>query len=82
MKVFITRFALTGGIIEKDDAEPCSSEGMIKVPSMGPHVFFHGGDGRDWHATRESAVKKAEEMRAKKIASIKKQLAKLESMKF
>jgi hypothetical protein len=35
-----------------------------------------------WHLTRAEAVKQAETMRQKKIASLRKQLAKLEKMRF
>jgi len=38
--------------------------------------------GNDWHRTEEAAIKRAEEMRLKKIASVKKQLGKLEKMRF
>ena len=38
------------------------------------------GEGKDWHRTKESAVKRAENMRAAKIASMRKSIAKLEKM--
>jgi hypothetical protein len=38
--------------------------------------------GRDVHETREEAVKAAEAMRSKKIASLEKQIAKLRKMEF
>jgi hypothetical protein len=50
---------------------------MIQV---GQH-YFHG-EGRNWHRTPEGAKAKAEAMRKAKIASLKKQLAKLESLSF
>lgn len=37
---------------------------------------------RKWFDTREKAVQKAEEMRQKKIASLKKKIKKLEEMRF
>lgn len=77
MKVFITKYALTQGIIETDDAEICSiAEKMISSPKYG---FFHG---KDWHDTQAEAIAFAEEMRTKKIASLKKQIAKLEKINF
>lgn len=42
-------------------------------------VTFHGNE---WHRTREEAVARAEQMRAAKIASLKKQIAKLEKLSF
>ena len=38
--------------------------------------------GKDAHDTREGAIRAAEEQRIKKIAALKKQIAKLESMRF
>ena len=43
--------------------------------------YFHG-EGREWHRTKESAIDKAEEMRKKKIETMKKQIEKLEKMEF
>lgn len=53
---------------------------MISVKDTGyGTVYFHGNE---WHKSRESAIAKAEEMRKKKIASLKKQIEKLEKMEF
>lgn len=76
MKIWNTKYALTQGILEQDGEEVGSSMVMV-----GPLYYLHY-EGRDWHRTREAAVARAEEMRAKKIASLKKQLKKLEGMKF
>ena len=78
MKVYITRYALSTGIIETDDAEICSniSEDMISSKKYG---YFHGND---WHKKKEDAVLRAEVMRIKKIESLKKQIEKLDKMKF
>ena len=74
LTVYITKYALTEGILEKE-AKPCGNASMVQV---GPS-YFHG-EGKDWHRTRESAVKKAEAMRLKKIESLKRSIAKLEKM--
>lgn len=79
MKVFITKYALTIGIYEIE-AEGTQQSGMIS-DSNNPYTYYHT-EGKDWHRTREAAVKRAEEMRTKKIASVKKQLTKLEKMEF
>ena len=77
MKVWITKYALTAGIIE--------AEGVIAAPGMisyhdatGPALQF--AHGNDWHTTERAAFNRAEEMRQKKIASLKKQIKKLEGM--
>jgi hypothetical protein len=78
MKVFITKYALSTGIIEKD-ADPCKTcPDMIEVRDSF-HWYAHKGE---WFLTREDAIKDANSRRAKKITSVKKQLAKLESMTF
>lgn len=75
MKVYITKYALTKGILEAE-AEFCTGTGMINV---GRHGYYHG-EGKEWHRTREVAVKRAEIMRTNKIESLQKSIAKLEKM--
>ena len=79
MKLWITKYALTKGIseIECEDFE----NGAVKE-TENPFPTFYHGEGSEWHQTKESAIKKAEEMRQKKIESLKKQIEKLEQMKF
>ena len=82
MKVYITKYALTKGIEEKE-VEICSDidENMVKVIGVRfSECYF--GEGNQWHRTLQSAIKRAEEMRIKKINSLKKQITKLENMKF
>lgn len=79
MIVFTSKYALTTGI-EEIVVEKTGIGEMVREPgSLGR--YFHT-EGKDWHRTRESAVKRAEDMRARKIASVKKQLAILEKMEF
>ena len=69
MKVWITKYALTKGIIEAD-GELTSSESvniLNRGLSLPTHWFYKG----DWHSDKQSAIKKAEEMRQKKIESLK-----------
>lgn len=49
--------------------------------------YFDGGCtfsiyGKDWHRTPEAAIARAEEMRAEKIASLKKQIERLMKLEF
>ena len=78
MKVWITKYALTDGIIE-EEAKLCS-EDMIKVE--GRYFSYFHSEGKEWHRTEEAAKARAEEMRKKKIASLQKQLKKYEKMRF
>lgn len=77
MKVWITKYALTKGILEKE-VEDCG-DGMVKDSESYLPSYYHG---TDWHKDKKSAVAKAEEMRIKKISSLEKQIKKLEKMNF
>lgn len=82
MKVWITKYALTQGIYECE-AEVCENinPDMIVVRSDSHSAYYHS-EGIEWHRTKEAALAKAEEMRKKKIESLKNQIAKLEKMDF
>lgn len=86
MKVWITKYALTIGIIEArhiDITEPY--ENMIQA-------YFIDVNGKlcnDYYVSneeifldKESAIMKAEEMRQKKIESLQKKIRKLEKIRF
>lgn len=80
MKVWITKYALTKGIIERE-GKLTSSDSVSVVNqdrSLPTHWFYRG----DWYSDKQSAIHKAEEMRQKKIESLKKQIKKLEEMRF
>lgn len=81
MRVYVTKYALTDGIsvrmVDRSDAVP-----SMVTDRSGPYTTHFRGEGREWHRTPESALKRAEEMRRKKIASLKKSLAHMEAMKF
>lgn len=79
IKVFVTKYALTDGIKTVDVVVSDSYPEMVTGPGLFEH--YHG-EGREWHRTMESAVAQAEKMRTRKIASMKKKLAKLENLKF
>lgn len=78
MKVWISKYALSGGIKEAEVRQSASNLRYVyPIGSHGSLLLW-----RSAHETRESAIKAAEQMRLKKIASLKKQIAKLEAMKF
>lgn len=74
MKVWLTRTALTQGIIEADGE---LGQGHMEGYLLTGGRFYWG---REWHRTKEAAIARAEEMRAGKIASLRKQIAKLEKL--
>lgn len=76
MKIWNSKYALTEGLIEQEGEEVGNS--MVKVGSL---QYLHG-EGKEWHRTRESAAARAEVMRKAKIASVQKQLARLEALRF
>ena len=78
MLVYITKYALSGGI-QAIEAEECDEPGMIQQVGAKWATYYHG-EGKDWHRTREAAAERAEEMRKAKIGSLKKQIAKLEKL--
>ena len=76
MKVWVTKYAMSGkGVIPCEDAKSSHVDTMVVVGALCLHED-------DWHTTPESAIARAEEMRTKKIASLKKQISKLEAMTF
>lgn len=77
-KVWISKHALSGGITEHM-AEIRDGYAYPGAPFMS---FYGFTIGKDAHLTRDGAVTAAEAMRKKKLASMKKQMAKLEAMKF
>lgn len=82
MKVWITKYALTQGIFEIE-AERCTnvSDDMIEQKNIQWQTYYYG-EGNEWHLTKEGAIKRAKEMREKKIKSLKKQLNKIEKLDF
>ncbi|WP_129141486.1 hypothetical protein [Modicisalibacter coralii] len=82
MKVWITSYSMTAGIREYDvpDDSVTDSGALFFRPS--PDSFMDHVPAKHWHRDRESAIAAAEDMRQRKIKSVKKQLAKLEAMSF
>lgn len=81
MRVFITKYALTRGIYEVEGE--VSNEGDSVEVKGGDHLTsFFCGKGKNWCETKEEAIARAEEMRKLKINNLKKQIKKLEEMKF
>ena len=79
MKVWITKYALTQGVYRCDVETFDDSPRMVKDAGSMVPMYYHGND---WHETSDEAVAKAEKMRAAKIASLEKQIAKLRRLDF
>lgn len=79
--LWVTRSALTAGIHERK-LITISAEHYAYVEAPGAPPYGLQCGPKDWHPTREAALSRAEEMRAAKIASLKRQIAKLEALTF
>lgn len=77
-KIWITKYALTKGITEAE-AE-ISMDGRMAVVRSGtfPAYYLLG----EWFTTKENAVANANVRLTRKIASVLKQLKKLQALKF
>lgn len=87
MKAWITKHCLTQGIQEME-VDMCNTSGsMVRVKTVdrgqwrGGYTYFHG-EGRDWHRTRESAVKRANAQRDRKISQLEEQIKRLKAIQF
>jgi len=73
-KVWVTKYLFTKGIFQQ-----VVSESHIPFYVYADNMDLHEND---WHETKELAIAHAEKMKKKKIDSLKKQLALVESMEF
>lgn len=79
--VWVTKYALSEGkITEVEVQERTDRYVRVEAPTHpnGWQLLF----GRDWHDTREAAVDDAERRRITKVVSLRKQIAKLEALRF
>lgn len=81
MKAYITKYALTKGItvVEATAHENTNAITFKTGYSMGYTQYIYKPD---WHTTFSEARDRAEEMRQRKIASLRKSLAKMETLTF
>lgn len=80
MKVFITKYALTEGILELEPKEPPTDDKvLVRLPGSSYDSSFYG---KDWHSTFEDAEKRANAMLAAEIVRIEKKLVHLRRMTF
>ncbi len=76
--VWITKYLFTQGIFSTT-VEDCSDNDRMVKDTVSSLCYYHGNE---WHRTREAAVKRAENMRKKKIASLKKSIEKIKKLDF
>lgn len=80
-KMFVTKYAMSDGIQELEGEWDEKDPEFFRVASGYFTQYFHG-EGREFHKTRESAVKVANAMKSKRIKSLEKSLAAAKSMTF
>lgn len=78
MKFFLSKYALTDGIKEAEGKVVKGDTVYAKLDGYYSLFAF----GKEAHETREAAVEAAETMRKRKIASLQKQIAKIEELDF
>ena len=81
MKVWISKYALSEGIFAAEGEIDQKYPGMVIIRRRQFDEYFHG-EGLQWHRTPEAAIYRAKTMRIAKIASLKRQIAKLEKLEF
>lgn len=79
MKVYITKYALTKGILERDVEVSGGPTEMVAVTGQNYRETYHG-EGRDWHKSLAEANRRVAEMVVAKRRSLAKQLAKLDAI--
>lgn len=81
--VYVTKYALTSGIkkcIGEDISDKYDKKYFRGITDGGVYNdYYHGSE---FHYTEEEALKDAESRRLRKIESLKKQISKLEKLKF
>jgi predicted house-cleaning NTP pyrophosphatase (Maf/HAM1 superfamily) len=75
-RVWITRYALTKGILTAENVRHCinTADTMIAIDGVYSGAVFHKPH---WHTSREEALDRAGNMVLKKLASIDKQKIKM-----
>ena len=81
IRVWISKYALTKGVFEETVDQDEDHPTLVSVVGVRYSTYYHG-NGKDWHMTKELAVKRAEKMRAAKISSLTKQIAKIKAIEF
>lgn len=76
--IYVTKQVLTEGI--KQYYAEIESDGVASVANHRGVVRTYRGN--QWHLTKEAAISKANEIKAKKIAQLQKQIERLNKVEF
>lgn len=84
MKIFVTKHALTQGILEFDsneaEIEIYQNESCCRVKLPGRTSNFYHGD--NWHYTLEEAIKRAQFMRVRELKNLKEKFETVKAITF
>lgn len=81
MKAWITKYALTSGILCVNAEESGSGVRMISYRANSMTQYAHG-EGKDWHRSEGAALIRVEKMRVAKIAALEKSIRKYRDLEF
>lgn len=79
MRVWITTYALSKGVIEAEAEVVQTGKDLIRIAQGKQWAYYWPPN---WHTTREAAIERAKKMRLNKLTSLDKQRAKLLEMTF
>lgn len=77
MKIWITKYALTAGVLVRNGEPSFDSEMMGYIDEGRCKNYVHKPH---WHTSQEEALSHAEDMRAKKLQSLENQIAKIRNL--
>lgn len=85
MKVWITKYALTTGVmvadVEVDSDGWIEGDRIVDPPRSERIAYPPRAEGRDWHRTRDGAIRRVNAMRAARLRSLQRQIDKLTDTK-
>lgn len=79
MQIYNTKYLFTDGITVHE-AEIKNDMAIIREGRS--YALYLHGKGREWHTEKEGALKRAEELRIKKLQSLDKQMKKISALTF
>lgn len=82
MKVYVTKHALTRGILKLEVRQSKLTPSMVCCSEDPNWSDYYHGEGINWHRTLEAAKARAENMRQKKLIALENALNKLKKLKF
>ncbi|MFH1556822.1 MAG: hypothetical protein ABII76_18525 [Pseudomonadota bacterium] len=78
---WVSSHALTSGIVKVEAEEPNSNNpSVLQIKGKaGRYDDYLHGEGLEWHRSESAALARADKMKTKRLASLKKQIEKLET---